>query len=191
MRISLHFIRDLSDERGKREVGGEDARSNFHGQRIILRGSRRIFVLDRHYVPRIVLRTLREISRHSGTGDPRPPRRSPPLKGRTSLPRCHDLTLTYSAYYQLADTERSCIGLPEFRLAQRRYLIDILGYSTSRDIQCPTRFPFLLLIRDIILVSDEVGWETRCVVEKHLLLLSNSVIKIEKKALPETFFDAI
>lgn len=44
MRLSLHFIGDFSDESGD---GGENTRSNFHGQRIILRGSRRIFVLDR------------------------------------------------------------------------------------------------------------------------------------------------
>lgn len=43
--ISLE-ISPTNAMRGREE--GKDACSNFHGQRIILRGSRRIFVLDRH-----------------------------------------------------------------------------------------------------------------------------------------------
>lgn len=146
MKLPLHFIGDLSDEHGE---GGEDARSNFHGQRIFLRWPRRIFVLDRQLCSELHYDTLREISCHSGMeGTPRSPRRSPPSRGRTSPPTCHDLTLTYSAYYRLADTKRSGIELPKFRLAQRRYLIGILERSMSRDY--PSMIPFRLLTRGII-----------------------------------------
>lgn len=141
--VRTFFIRDLIDERRGRKREG--AHLNFHEQRIILRGSRRIFFLNKYYVPNLCYKPTRKFLVVLGWGDriPQPSRRSPPW-GRTSLSRCYDLTLTYSAYYRLADTERSGIGLPEFRLAQRRYLIGTL------DIPSPIRFPFRLLTRNII-----------------------------------------